>query len=73
MIHATSHTLFFAANMASPPPRTLGLLLAAAVSIPVLHSYPDAACDHLIYCKGGNGTLLHTVQVNRYTDVPIYL
>ena len=50
--------------MACCPPKTLGLLLAAAVSMPVLHSYPDAACDHLIYCKGGNGTLLHTVQVN---------
>ena len=53
--------------------KNLRFLVVAAVSIPVLHSYPDAACDHLIYCKGGNGTLLHTVQVNRYTDVPIYL
>ena len=47
--------------MASPPP--LVILLLAALSIPALHSYPDAACNHLIYCKGGNGTLLHTVQV----------
>ena len=49
--------------------KNLRFLFVAAVSIPVLHSYPDAACDHLIYCKGGNGTLLHTVQVNHYTGV----
>ena len=48
----------------APPKSALGLLLAAAASLPALHSYPDAACDHLIYCKGGNGTLLHTVQVS---------
>ena len=47
--------------MASPP---LVILLLAALSIPALHSYPEAACSHLIYCKGGNGTLLHTVQVS---------
>ncbi len=37
-------------------------LFVMVLHVGVLHSYPPP-CDHPIYCIGGNGSLLHTVQV----------